>query len=124
MSAHGDHDMGHTAAGWTGTAMATTGSTILGVALAAGSPAGLWSGGALVILAVLTTWLLHLAGWGKAGGPRPVGRRHWRTRDAAARRGHPGCLGCRLAGRRPGSTVAAPATTPVRAETAPADQTA
>ncbi|MFC9848461.1 HGxxPAAW family protein [Streptomyces sp. NPDC060223] len=117
MSAHGDHDMGHTVAGWAGTALATTGSTVLGVALAAGSPAGLWSGGAVLILAALTTWLLHLAGWGKAGGPRPAGHT-WRTRDTAARRGHPDCLGCRLAGRGAGSA----ATAAPRIDAAPAEQ--
>lgn len=118
MSAHGDHDMGHTVAGWTGTAMATLGSAVLGVALAAGSPVGLWSGGAVVVLAALTTWLLHLAGWGKAGGPRPVGH-DWRTRDTTARRGHPGCLGCRLAGRGAGSAKAVPA----RVDATPLKQT-
>ncbi|MEV7344155.1 HGxxPAAW family protein [Streptomyces sp. NPDC093544] len=122
MSAHGDHDMGHTVAGWTGTAMATVGTTILGVALAAGSPVGLWSGGAVVVLAALTTWLLHLAGWGKAGGPRPFGH-GWRTRDTAARRGHPGCLGCRLAGRGAGSAAGSAAAVPARAEAAPVKQT-
>ncbi|MFD4522782.1 HGxxPAAW family protein [Streptomyces sp. NPDC058470] len=125
MSAHGDHDMGHTVAGWTGTALATVGSTILGVALATGSPVGLWSGGAVLILAALTTWLLHLAGWGKAGRPRPVGH-HWRTRDTSARQGHPGCLGCRLAGRGAGGTAAATSTSTSTAqvEATPAKQTA
>ncbi|GGU96756.1 hypothetical protein GCM10010495_03690 [Kitasatospora herbaricolor] len=101
MSAHGDHDMGHTVAGWTGSALTIAGSTVLGLALVAGSPAGLGIGGAILVLAALTTWLLHLAGWGKPTGPRPAGRRDWRARDTAARQGHPDCLGCRLAGRRP-----------------------
>ncbi|WP_327677472.1 HGxxPAAW family protein [Streptomyces sp. NBC_00467] len=109
MSAHGDHDMGHTVAGWTGTALATAGTAVVGAGLAAGSPWGLGLGGAVVVLAALTTWLLHLAGWGKPSGPRPPGRRSWRTRDTTVRNGHPGCVGCRLAGRRP---EAAPAVAP------------
>ncbi|MCU7822004.1 HGxxPAAW family protein [Kitasatospora sp. DSM 101779] len=99
MSAHGDHDMGHTVAGWTGSLLAVAGTAVAGTAFAAGSTAVLWPGLALLPAAALTTWLLHLAGWGKATGPRPLGRRDWRLRDPAARHGHPGCLGCRLAGR-------------------------
>ncbi|MGW6914897.1 HGxxPAAW family protein [Kitasatospora sp. NPDC054939] len=101
MSIHGDHDMGHTVAGWTGTALAFTGSLVAGVAFAAGSPVGLAVGTGVVVLAAVTTWLLHLAGWGKPGGPRPADQWDWRVRDTAARRGHRDCLGCRLAGRRP-----------------------
>jgi hypothetical protein len=107
MSAHGDHDMGHTIAGWTGSALVISATTVLGTAFVAGSPAGLWLGGALLALAAPTTWLLHLAGLGKATGPRPADARHWRIRDTAARHGHADCLGCRLAGRTP-----APATAP------------
>ncbi|MFG3054379.1 HGxxPAAW family protein [Kitasatospora sp. NPDC048239] len=107
MGAHGDHDMGHTVAGWTGVALAVLGSAVAGAAFIAGSAAGLWLGAALVLLGALAAWLLHLAGWGKATGPRPPGRRHWRARDAAAPGGHPDCLGCRLAGRT--GPVAAPA---------------
>ncbi|MFD9903427.1 HGxxPAAW family protein [Streptomyces sp. NPDC059063] len=99
MSMHGDHDLGHTVAGWTGTAVAVLGSAVMGVALAVDSAAGLVLGGAVVALAALSTWLLHLAGWGKGTGPRPVAQQSWRVRDTVARRGHPGCLGCRLAGR-------------------------
>ncbi|MFF7203469.1 HGxxPAAW family protein [Streptomyces sp. NPDC008141] len=118
MSAHGDHDMGHTVAGWTGTAMATAGTAVLGAGLAAGSPWGLGLGGAVIVLAVLTTWLLHLAGWGKPSGPRPPGRRSWRTRDTTVRYGHPGCVGCRLAGRRPDAApVVAPHVPPAAAGT-------
>ncbi|MFE6132531.1 HGxxPAAW family protein [Streptomyces sp. NPDC056437] len=108
MSAHGDHDMGHTVAGWTGTAMATAGTAALGAGLAAGSPWGLGLGGVVVALSAFTTWLLHLAGWGKPSGPRPRprGRRSWRTRDTTVRYGHPGCVGCRLAGRRQEAAVA------------------
>ncbi|MFJ3790488.1 HGxxPAAW family protein [Kitasatospora sp. NPDC090091] len=117
MGAHDEHDMGHTVAGWTGTAIAVAGTAVAGVALIAGSAAGLWLGGAVTALAAVTTWVLHLAGWGKATGPRPADRRHWRTRDAAARHGHPDCLGCRLAGRpTPATTPAqAPAPAPARA---------
>ncbi|MEY9949978.1 HGxxPAAW family protein [Kitasatospora sp. GAS1066B] len=101
MTAHGGHDMGHTVAGWTGSALVAIGSLVLGVAFAAGSPAGLWLGVAIVASAALASWWLHLAGWGKPSGPRPVDRRDWRLRDTDARDGHPDCLGCRLAGRRP-----------------------
>ncbi|MEU3245183.1 HGxxPAAW family protein, partial [Streptomyces sp. NPDC006875] len=62
----------------------------------------------VVVLAAPATWLLHLAGWGKATGPRPVAQQHWRVRDRSARHGHPGCLGCRLAGRG----ASAPSVTP------------
>ncbi|MFF5895830.1 HGxxPAAW family protein [Streptomyces argenteolus] len=114
MSVHGDHDLGHTVAGWTGTAIGTLGSAVLGAAVVTASAALLWLGAAIVVLAALTCWILHLAGWGKATGPRPAGRQGLRTRDAGARRGHPGCLGCRLAGRsgapaaepRPGARAA------------------
>ncbi|MFE5581195.1 HGxxPAAW family protein [Kitasatospora sp. NPDC056531] len=101
MSAHGDHDMGHTVAGWTGSAIATLGFAVAGLALVLGSAPGLWAGAALTALGGLTSWLLHLAGWGKPTGPRPPHLRHWRTRDPAGRHGHPNCLGCRLAGRGP-----------------------
>lgn len=101
MGAHGDHDMGHTIAGWTGTTLAITASAVLGAGTIAVSPPLLVLGSGMLVAALVATWVLHLAGWGKSGGPRAPGARHWRTRDAAARRGHPGCLGCRLAGRVP-----------------------
>ncbi|MFF1906336.1 HGxxPAAW family protein [Kitasatospora sp. NPDC058218] len=110
MGAHDEHDMGHTVAGWTGAALAIAGSALAGVAFAAGSAAALWGGLAVTGSGALAAWLLHLAGWGKATGPRPDGRRHWRTRDTAARGGHPDCLGCRLAGRT--GTEATPAARP------------
>ncbi|WP_405832854.1 HGxxPAAW family protein [Streptomyces sp. NBC_01176] len=118
MGMHGDHDLGHTVAGWAGTTIAVTGCTVMAVALAAGWSTGLWLGGAAVVLAALATWLLHLAGWGKATGPRPVARQHWRVRDTSARRGHPDCLGCRLAGRG-----AAPASGVIPVSPAPAEPT-
>lgn len=99
MGLHGDHDLGHTVAGWTGTGVGVLGTVITGAALVGGSAAGVWLGGAVIALAALATWTLHLAGWGKASGPRPPGQRHWRTRDTAARQGHPDCVGCRMAGR-------------------------
>jgi len=100
MSAHGDHDMGHTVAGWTGSLLGILGFTTAGAAFVLGSAAGLCGGALLMALGAAASWLLHLAGWGKPAGPRPPHHRHWRTRDPGARRGHPDCLGCRLAGRR------------------------
>lgn len=126
MSMHGDHDMGHTVAGWTGTCAAVLGSAVMGVGLAADSTGGLVAGGAVVVLAALATWVLHLAGWGKPSGTRPVAEQPWRVRDTAARGGHPDCLGCRLAGRRGAAVpVVVPAFVPAAAaapERAPAPQ--
>lgn len=65
MSAHGHVDMGHTVAGWTGTATAVVGCTVLGVAVAAVSLPVALAGTGLTLGAALLTWLLHLAGWGK-----------------------------------------------------------
>ncbi|MGP9022629.1 HGxxPAAW family protein [Streptomyces sp. BR1] len=107
MSAHGDHDMGHTVAGWTGTALVLTGTVGVGAGLAGDSAAGLWLGWSVVALGPLASWVLHLTGWGKPTGTRPMADRHWRTRDTAARHGHPDCLGCRMAGRRPSAGEAA-----------------
>ncbi|MEV4612600.1 HGxxPAAW family protein [Kitasatospora sp. NPDC049258] len=116
MSAmHGHHDMGHTVAGWTGSAIAITGFTVAGVAMCAGRPAGIWAGGALVLLSGLTTWALHLAGWGKPGGPRPEPQWDWRVRDTMAQ--HADCLGCRIAGRGR-QPAPAPAPAPARPATA------
>ncbi|MBO7936929.1 HGxxPAAW family protein [Streptomyces sp. CAI-85] len=94
------YDEGHTVAGWTGVAVATVGTTVTGLGVCAG--AGVLVGGGLVIVVVaaLVTWGLHLAGWGKPPGVRPRAEWGMRVRDTAARSGHPGCLGCRLAGRR------------------------
>ncbi|WP_329488314.1 hypothetical protein OG618_17050 [Kitasatospora sp. NBC_01246] len=112
MGAHDEHDMGHTVAGWTGVAIAIAGSAVAGVAFAAGSAAAFWTGLAVAAAGAPAAWLLHLAGWGKATGPRPAGRRHWRTRDTAARAGHTDCLGCRLAGRTGVAAAPAPAPAP------------
>ncbi|RKE17021.1 HGxxPAAW family protein [Streptomyces sp. TLI_171] len=94
MSAHGDHDMGHTVAGWTGSALGILAALTAGLGLILASTAVLLAGLALAPTAALVTWLLHLTGWGKPTGPRPPHLRPWRTRD---RTPHPQCLGCRLA---------------------------
>ncbi|MFJ8432908.1 HGxxPAAW family protein [Kitasatospora sp. NPDC094019] len=114
MGAHADHDMGHTVAGWTGTAVVTLGFAVAGAAFVAGSGPGLCAGAALILLGAVAAWTLHLAGRGKATGPRPPELRHWRVPDPAGRRGHPDCLGCRLAGRRT-ARAATPAAAPVAA---------
>ncbi|GAA2771781.1 hypothetical protein Slala03_19580 [Streptomyces lavendulae subsp. lavendulae] len=100
MSAHGHVDLGHTVAGWTGTALALLGTTGAGLAVCAGWAPGVWLGLGVVLLAGLVTWLLHLAGWGKPSGPRPEAEWDWRVRDTAARTGHADCLGCRAGGPR------------------------
>jgi hypothetical protein len=96
---HGDHDLGHTVAGWTGTCLALAGFTLSGVAMIAAWVPGFFLGLGVVALAALATWGLHLAGWGKASGPRPVAVQDWRVKDPDAARGHSGCVGCRVAGR-------------------------
>ncbi|MFF3511604.1 HGxxPAAW family protein [Streptomyces sp. NPDC002573] len=97
MSEHG-HEEGHTLAGWTGCVLATAGALLIGAGIC-GWRAGIWPGLGLVVVSVLATWFLHLAGWGKPPGLRPVDQRGMRARDLSARRGHANCLGCRLAGR-------------------------
>ncbi|WP_405704424.1 HGxxPAAW family protein [Streptomyces sp. NBC_00069] len=116
MSAHGDVDMGHTVAGWTGTALALLGCTGAGVAVCAAWTPGIWLGLGLVGVAGVVTWVLHLAGWGKPGGPRPRADWDWRTRDTVARTGHVQCLGCRVGGTR---RAAAAAPRPRPAELSP-----
>jgi hypothetical protein len=98
MSGH-QHDEGHTIAGWTGCAIATAGAAVTGVGIC-GWYLWIWLGLGVMAAAVLVTWLLHLAGWGKPPGPRPADQWGLMTRDRTAREGHSGCLGCRLAGRR------------------------
>ncbi|MEV6021837.1 HGxxPAAW family protein [Streptomyces sp. NPDC052036] len=97
MSEQG-HEEGHTLAGWTGSALATAGSLLIGAGVC-GWRAGIWLGLGLVVVSVLVTWFLHLAGWGKPPGLRPTDQRGMRVRDLSARQGHANCLGCRLAGR-------------------------
>ncbi|MDX2560377.1 hypothetical protein PV371_12055 [Streptomyces sp. TX20-6-3] len=116
MSAHGDVDLGHTLAGWTGTTLAGLGSAVAGAGICLDRTWALWLGAALAVLAAAVTWGLHLAGWGKPSGPRPADQWDWRVRDAGARHGHPDCLGCRLAGR----TVTTTARTRPRPEPTPA----
>ncbi|MFJ1733021.1 HGxxPAAW family protein [Streptomyces sp. NPDC088254] len=100
MSAHENVDLGHTVAGWTGTAVAVAGFCVAGLGVIAVSAALVISGIAVIALAAVITWLLHLAGWGKPSGPRPADQWDWRVKDPGARQGHPDCLGCRMAGRR------------------------
>ncbi|MFF2193674.1 HGxxPAAW family protein [Streptomyces sp. NPDC058157] len=104
MSAHG-YDEGHTVAGWSGTAVACAGAAVLGLGVVGWTP-GIWIGIAVVAAAAVLTWVLHLTGWGKGPGPRP--KEHWPmgARDRTAREGHTGCLGCRMAGRRPAAAGA------------------
>ncbi|CAL9324573.1 HGxxPAAW family protein [Streptomyces sp. SudanB182_2057] len=114
----GLHDEGHTVAGWTGCAVATIGTAVIGVGVCGWRP-GIWLGLALTAAAVVVTWILHLAGWGKPPGVRPVGQHPLGVRDRSARQGHAGCLGCRLAGRRaaraPATAVPEPAPEPAGA---------
>ena len=102
MFIHGDddYDLGHTVAGWTGVGIASLGSGLCGLGVVAASGLFVLAGVAVLVLALLATWMLHLAGWGKPGGPRSVAQWDWRVRDLSARNGHADCLGCRLAGRR------------------------
>ncbi|MFI8502232.1 HGxxPAAW family protein [Streptomyces sp. NPDC085524] len=100
MSAHGHVDLGHTVAGWTGTALALLGSAGAGVSVCTAWTPGIWLGLGLVVAAGIVTWLLHLAGWGKPSGPRPASEWDWRVRDARAHAGHADCLGCRVGGPR------------------------
>ncbi|MEU9104068.1 HGxxPAAW family protein [Streptomyces xanthophaeus] len=109
MSAH-PYDEGHTVAGWTGTAVATVGSALLALGVIGWTP-GLWLGTAVTVAALLVTWGLHLSGWGKAPGRRPASQWGMGIKDTSARRGHAGCLGCRLAGR--GAAAPAPDTAAV-----------
>ncbi|MGW4437961.1 HGxxPAAW family protein [Streptomyces sp. NPDC004596] len=93
------YDEGHTIAGWTGVAVATTGCAVAGWGVCAPSAAGVAGGLVAVAGSVLVTWALHLTGWGKPPGVRPRAQWSLRSRDTQARDGHPGCVGCRLAGR-------------------------
>lgn len=98
MSAH-QYDEGHTIAGWTGFGIATIGAAVLGLGVCLVSAPLIVGGSAIGVVSLVITWALHLTGWGKPPGRRP--REQWgmRVRDPQAREGHPGCLGCRLAGR-------------------------
>ncbi|MEU6282072.1 HGxxPAAW family protein [Streptomyces sp. NPDC047028] len=98
MSAH-LYDEGHTIAGWTGFGIATAGTGLVGLGICTTSLPVVAGGLVVLALSLLTTWFLHLAGWGKPPGGRPRDQWSLRVRDSAARAGHPGCVGCRLAGR-------------------------
>ncbi|AYN37758.1 hypothetical protein D9753_00785 [Streptomyces dangxiongensis] len=102
MFIHGDdpYDLGHTVAGWTGVAVATLGAGLCGIGVIVVSGPLVCVGIGVLALAILVTWVLHLAGWGKSSGPRPIEQWDWRVRDTSAKAGHADCLGCRLAGRR------------------------
>ncbi|QGV82340.1 HGxxPAAW family protein [Streptomyces ficellus] len=106
MSAHGDVDLGHTVAGWTGTALGLLGLCVTGLAVITVSPPLALAGAGIVAAAAAVTWALHLLGWGKPSGPRPREEWSWKVRDRAVRHGHPDCLGCRMAGRRPMAAAA------------------
>ncbi|MFE0255340.1 HGxxPAAW family protein [Streptomyces sp. NPDC059010] len=93
------YDEGHTVAGWTGTAIATFGSAVVGAGICMVSPALIVGGLGILAASVLVTWALHLTGWGKPPGVRPRGEWRMGARDPAARDGHADCWGCRLAGR-------------------------
>ncbi|MFJ9181304.1 HGxxPAAW family protein [Streptomyces sp. NPDC102360] len=93
-------DEGHTLAGWTGCALAAVGAATAGLGVIGWRP-GLWLGPAVLALGALLAWALHLAGWGKPSGPRPIAQHPVGVRDMAASEGHAQCVGCRLAGRRP-----------------------
>ncbi|MGW1808528.1 HGxxPAAW family protein [Streptomyces sp. NPDC002078] len=114
------YDEGHTVAGWTGFGIATVGGGVVGLGVCTASLPLVAGGLAVVAVSVLVTWVLHLTGWGKPPGVRPRGQWGMRVRDAQARKGHPGCVGCRLAGRGRGVVVvAAGAGRPTGAESIP-----
>lgn len=121
MSGH-LYDEGHTVAGWTGFFIATVGSTGAGAGVVMVSVPLIAGGLATVAAGVLVTWYLHLTGWGKPPGRRPRAEWGMRIRDTSAREGHPGCVGCRLAGRgRRTSAVVRPASTGGDPEPVPAE---
>ncbi|MEH0577293.1 MULTISPECIES: HGxxPAAW family protein [Streptomyces] len=95
------YDEGHTVAGWTGVGIAAVGTGVAGVGVCAVAPVLIAGGLAVVGVSALVTWGLHLTGWGKPPGARPRAEWGMRVRDPGARGGHPGCVGCRLAGRAP-----------------------
>ena len=115
------YDEGHTIAGWTGFGIGMAGSTVVGAGVVMASVPALVGGLVITAASVLVTWILHLTGWGKPPGVRPRGEWGMRTRDTEARAGHPGCVGCRLAGRGRRSLAVTPAAAPapIRAESVP-----
>ncbi|MEU6577722.1 HGxxPAAW family protein [Streptomyces sp. NPDC046805] len=119
MSGH-LHDEGHTVAGWTGFLIGTVGSTMVAAGVVVPSPVMVGGGVVIVAISVLVTWALHLAGWGKPPGRRPRDTWPMRVRDRSAREGHPGCVGCLLAGRGQRSAVVAARSVPGSGEPEPA----
>ncbi|MGK5698176.1 HGxxPAAW family protein [Streptomyces sp. URMC 128] len=118
MSAH-QYDHGHTVAGWVGTAIGSVGAVVAGAGVCFVSGVLIAGGLAIGVVALLVTWALHLAGWGKGPGIRPRAEWGWRVRDSGARAGHDECLGCRLAGRRKagsGRTAEVAGAVPVRGD--------
>lgn len=113
MGAH-QYDHGHTVAGWVGCGIASIGAGLAGTGVCFGSGALIGGGLGIVVVALLVTWALHLAGWGKGPGIRPRAEWGWRVRDSGASAGHDQCLGCRLAGRGRAGRVTA-VVRPVRA---------
>ncbi|MFF7310642.1 HGxxPAAW family protein [Streptomyces sp. NPDC008137] len=99
MSAH-EYDHGHTFAGWVGCAIGSVAAAVAGAGVVMVSGLLIAGGTAIGVVALLVTWALHLAGWGKGPGLRPREEWAWRVRDSSAPGGHDECLGCRLAGRR------------------------
>jgi hypothetical protein len=93
------YDEGHTVAGWTGTAIASIGSAVVGAGICMVSAALIAGGLGITAVSVLVTWSLHLSGWGKPPGVRPRGEWRMGARDLSARGGHAECWSCRLAGR-------------------------
>ncbi|GAA4307594.1 hypothetical protein GCM10023086_26180 [Streptomyces venetus] len=110
MSAH-PYDHGHTVAGWVGFGIASVGAGLVGAGVCFVSGPLIAGGLGVGVVALLVTWALHLAGWGKGPGPRPRDEWSWRVRESGASAGHAECLGCRLAGR--GRTAASSRTAEV-----------
>ncbi|MEU0332370.1 HGxxPAAW family protein [Streptomyces sp. NPDC006193] len=104
------YDEGHTIAGWTGVGIVAVGGSVAGWGVCTASLPLILGGLAVVASSAVVTWVLHLSGWGKPPGVRP--REQWgmRVRDTQAREGHPGCVGCRLAGRGRRRHATAPVT--------------
>ncbi|MFE5815830.1 HGxxPAAW family protein [Streptomyces sp. NPDC056479] len=114
------YDEGHTVAGWTGTAIATIGTAVLGAGTCMVSAVLIGGGLGILAASVLVTWALHLTGWGKPPGVRPRGQWPMGARDLTARDGHPDCWGCRLAGRGRRTAVVASDVVAVTGEREPA----
>src|SRR5688500_8278222 len=106
---HGDHDLGHTVAGWTGCGVALTGSATIGLSVCGARLPGVWAGARLVAAGGLITWVRQPPGRAKPSRPRPAGQWDWGPRDPMT--AHAGCPACRPAG---GPAGAAPREVPAR----------